>query len=138
METSDHHKKLGDLRKSLLSKPLLKYNDMENPTNVEANQNSMNGKKSSDPCRKWIIIIAIALILTLPFHYVPSKMMMFPKNCLTFSYTFITQDDINSIVARYNNASFTERQAINNEPIVRKLMEKGIIAEKDSENSNDE
>ena len=111
---------------------------MEDPTNLEVNQNSMNGKKSSDPCRKWVIIIVIALILTLPFHYVPSKMMMFPKNCLSFSYTFITQDDVNSIIERYNNASFIGRQVINNEPIVSKLIEKGIIVEKSSENSNDE
>lgn len=87
---------------------------------------------------RWIIIIAFALILTLPFHYVPSRMMVFPKNSLTFSYTFITEDDINSIIDRYNNTDIFERQAINNESIVRKLKEKGIIVEKDSENSIDE
>lgn len=40
------------------------------------------------------------------------------------------QDDIDKLIDRYNNASWMERQAINQEPLVRKLMEKGIIVEK--------
>lgn len=111
---------------------------MENQTNIETNQNIKNEKNSKNPYLKWIIRIAVVLIIILPFHYIPSRMMMFPKNSLTFSYTIITEDDINSIIERYNNASFFERQAINNEPIVRKLREKGIIVEKDSKNANDE
>lgn len=110
---------------------------MENQTNIETSQNTVK-VNNKNPYLKWIIIIAVVLIITLPFHYIPSRMMMFPKNSLTFSYTIITEDDISSIIDRYNNASFFERQAINNEPIVRKLMEKGIIVEKDSKNSNDE
>lgn len=46
------------------------------------------------------------------------------------------QDDIDKLIDRYNNASWMERQAINQEPLVRKLMEKGIIVEKRKENNH--
>ena len=75
----------------------------------------------------WIIFLFIILFLTLPFHYVPSRMMVFPKSNLSFSYTFITEEDITSICKRYNNASLIERTYINNEPIIRKLKEQGIL-----------
>lgn len=55
--------------------------------------------------------------------------MVFPKDNLSFSNTYISQDDIDKLIERYNDASFFEKQAINQEPFVRKLMEKGIIVE---------
>ena len=87
-------------------------------------------KKSSNGLVWFFIVIVIVLGLTLPFHYIPSAFMVFPKNNLTFSYTFITQSDISDIINRYNSASIFQREAMNNEPIVRKLMEKGLIYEK--------
>ncbi len=81
--------------------------------------------------RIWQLTIAVILILILPFHYVPSKMMMFPKNDLTFSYTIITKNDIEMVLDRFDIASNFEKEAINNEPIMRKLMEKGLILEYD-------
>jgi hypothetical protein len=53
--------------------------------------------------------------------------MIFPKDNLSFSNTFVTQDDINDLLRRYNNAIFFEQQTIRQEPLMRKLMEKGII-----------
>jgi hypothetical protein len=54
--------------------------------------------------------------------------MIFPKDNLSFSYTFITQDDINNLLSRYNGATnIFEQQTISQEPLMRKLMEKGII-----------
>ena len=75
--------------------------------------------------------ILIVLGSTLPFHFVfkQNDFMIFPKNSLTFSYTIITQQDIDNIIERYNNSSFLNRQAMNNEPVIRKLMEKGLIIE---------
>ena len=83
----------------------------------------------------WIMgsTLAALLIATLSFHFLPERLMVFPKNHLTFSNTFIFQKDINELIERYNNASFLEKQSINQEPLVRKLMEKGIIREIDSE-----
>ena len=95
----------------------------------------MENHNNKNPYIIWTIIIVAILALTLPFHYIPSRMMMFPKSNLTFSYTIISEDDINSIIERYNNASLFQRIAMNNEPIIRKLMEKGILLEKKAESS---
>lgn len=94
------------------------------------NQQTTNPKKKSHT--EWILFIIIIIVATLPFHYLPEHLMVFPKNELTFSNTFIFHDDIDILIKRYNNASFFEKQAIKQEPLVRKLMEKGIIFEKEN------
>ncbi|MGM0649265.1 MAG: hypothetical protein ACQES1_02020 [Bacteroidota bacterium] len=92
--------------------------------------NNANTKsKSKNNYVGWIIAIIIVLVITLPFHYIPSRGMIFPKNELSFSHTIITESYIDDLIERYNNASFFERQAINQEPLVRKLMEKEVIIE---------
>jgi hypothetical protein len=75
----------------------------------------------------WIVFILIILGLTLPFHWSLDYGTVFPKEHLTFNKTFFTSEDVDNIIKRFNNASFIEKQAINQEPFVRKLMEKGII-----------
>ncbi len=76
----------------------------------------------------WITFIIILILgLTLPFHWSLDYKTVFPKEHLTFSNTFFTENDINKIISRHNNASFIERQRINQEPFVRKLKEKGIL-----------
>ena len=81
----------------------------------------------------WIVAIFTILILTLPFHYVIEQhdnFTMFPKNQITFSNTFLTHDDIEGLIKRYNDASLYEKQAMNSEPLIRKLKEKGILIDK--------
>lgn len=85
----------------------------------------------------WIIFFVIVLGLTLPFHYVPSAMRMFPKDHFTFKHTIITQKDIDKIIDRFNNASILEQTSINNDPFIRTLREQGIIVDKDKKNNND-
>ena len=81
---------------------------------------------------KTLLIIAVIIIgLTLPFHYLPSRLKVFPKNSLTFSHTFVSESDIEELVEQYNNASFFERLAIEKDPFFRKLSEKGIIHDVD-------
>ena len=94
------------------------------------NNNDQSSNQKKNPYIRWIIVAVILLFATLPFHYVPSQMTVFPKDHLTFSYTIITQDDIDELIERYNKASFFEKNAMNNESIVRKLKEKGIIYDK--------
>lgn len=78
----------------------------------------------------WLAFLFLATIgLTLPFHYIPSALMMFPKDNMSFSYTIVTQTDIDGLVKRYNEASLFEKSAIQNEPLFRKLSEKGLISE---------
>jgi gliding-associated putative ABC transporter substrate-binding component GldG len=104
------------------------------------NKSSMGtNKQTTQKTTQKGLIIAFVLILgaTLPFHYIPSGLIMFPKDHFSFSNTFIFQDDIDKLTDRYNNASFFEKQAINQEPLMRKLREKGIIFEKDKSNEED-
>lgn len=77
----------------------------------------------------WILfgIIGTIIFIALSFHILPDHLMIFPKEHLTFSNTFIFQDDIEKITERFNNASFFEKQAIKNESLYGRLMEKKII-----------
>ncbi len=88
-------------------------------------QNIEQKKKSS--LIKWIITASFLLLATLPFHYVPERLMIFPKEHFTFSNTFIFESDISRLIERYNDASIFEQQAFNQESLVRKLKEKGLI-----------
>lgn len=85
--------------------------------------------KKKNKTLKWIIIILVIILgLILPFHYVPSQLMVFPKDNLTFSHTIITQEDIDKLLERYNDCeTIFQQQSIRNEPLFRKLSEKGII-----------
>lgn len=95
-------------------------------------------EQETKPSYKGLIVVAVFLIgATLPFHYILERGMVFPKDHLTFSNTFITQRDIDNLIDRYNNASFFEKQAIRQEPLVRKLMEKGLIEEDKSNKKED-
>lgn len=94
--------------------------------------NTQTTTKSKRSYKGWIIFIVIVLGLTLPFHYVPSAMKVFPKDHFTFKHTIITEDDIDDIVSRYNNCkTIFEQQAFNNDPFVRTLREHGLIVDKD-------
>ncbi|KAA6302547.1 MAG: hypothetical protein EZS26_001379 [Candidatus Ordinivivax streblomastigis] len=84
-----------------------------------------------------IIIGVLILIATLPFHYIPDRSMVFPKENLTFSNTIITEDDIVRLIVRYNNASLFEQQAIMQEPLHRKLIENGVIVNEEKTSSED-
>ncbi|NLC93672.1 MAG: hypothetical protein GX677_09480 [Treponema sp.] len=92
---------------------------------MENNQETSNSKKKS--YTGWILFVIIVIGITLPFHYLPERLMVFPKNELTFSNTIIWEEDVDKLIELYNNASFFEKQTIRQEPLVRKLMEKGII-----------
>jgi Na+/H+ antiporter NhaC len=79
-----------------------------------------------------IILLVIITVSTLPFHYYigGNGFSVFPKNTLTFSNTFITQETIEGIIKRYDEASYLEKQSIRNEPFIRKLFEEKLIVEK--------
>jgi hypothetical protein len=117
--------------KTRKSKQYLNYFKMENDTTSDR-------KVKKNPYIKWIALLIIFIGLTLPFHYVPSRMMIFPKDHLTFSHTFITENYIESLIERNNSANFIERLSIYQEPIVRLLIEKGIIVKNSSEENSSE
>jgi len=92
---------------------------------------------NNKPYFKLIVALVIILGATLPFHYVPSAMKVFPKDNLTFSYTIITQDDVDNLLKRYNDCeTIFQQQSIRTEPLFRKLSDQGIIYDK--KNNEDE
>lgn len=67
---------------------------------------------------------------TLPFHYVPERLMVFPKGQLTFSKTFVTRTDIEYIIYRSENArNVLERDMVLTEPLAQKLLEMGLLVD---------
>ena len=102
------------------------------------NNNTSDKKTKKNYYMKWIVIIIVFIGLTLPFHYVPSRMMIFPKDHLTFNHTFITEKYIESVIERTNSAGILERISIYQEPIVRSMLEKGIIIRDDSEGKSED
>lgn len=100
---------------------------------MENNEQTTAKPEKKSSYKGWIIFAVIVLGATLPFHYLPEHGLVFPKDNLTFSNTFIFQEDVDKLIDRYNNSSFFERQAINQEPLVRKLMEKGVIYKRDND-----
>ena len=95
------------------------------------------GKQNNNSTFLTIILVVIAFVgATLPFHYIPGDFYVFPKENLTFNNTFIFSDDIQKMVDRYNNCqNIFEQQAIKNEYLHQKLVERRLILNKsNSEN----
>lgn len=103
-------------------------NDMQN-TSIQK-----NGEKQG--YIKYGIILVVGLVMTLPFHYIPTNLTAFPKDNFTFSNTFIFQSDIDQLIEKYNSASFIEKMSMMNEPLFKKLKEKGLIYNIDEAKSN--
>lgn len=89
------------------------------------------GKLKESLTRTSIVLLVVILVLTLPFHYVPSEGKAFPKSNFTFKNTFITSDDVQEITERYNNANFMEKMQMRSDPFFETLMGEGIIFEED-------
>jgi len=96
----------------------------------ELNKNIIEKNKKSS---KGYLLVSIVVVLglILPFHWVFKygfiPIDVFPKENFTFSYTYITDDDINVLINRHNNGSFFEQINIRNEYLHIKLVEKGYI-----------
>jgi hypothetical protein len=77
---------------------------------------------------KFCGILGIVILLAmLPFHYALFYGTVFSKEHLTLSNTFITREDVSKRMERVNNADLLEQQAIQQESLHGKLIEKGII-----------
>ena len=77
----------------------------------------------------FITFVIIVLSATLPFHYVIyyDEFKVFPKDNLSFRYTFVTESDVDNLIERYNEANLFEKLDISNESLSKKLIESGII-----------
>jgi len=86
------------------------------------------GAKEGNGLVKLGMTFIIVLGLTLPFHYVlTGNPSVFPKENLSLSNTFIFESDIDNIISRYNTCGYQEQLIILQEPLVKKLFEKGYI-----------
>ncbi|MDP1726948.1 MAG: DUF4352 domain-containing protein [Bacteroidota bacterium] len=88
------------------------------------------------PYIKYGIFLLCIVLLMLPFHFVPSHKMVFPKEHFTFSNTFIFQSDIDNLIERYNNEAFLGKAILASDPLCKKLMEKGIIISEDKKTAD--
>ncbi len=106
----------------------------ENISKDSTPKEKKNSRSYSVPIT-FFVLNSIALIATLPFHYVPSRSRVFTKDHLTLSYTIITEEDIENLIKRYNESSFFEKLSLQDDALVKKLFENGIIVHK---SKNDE
>ena len=110
----------------------------ENKNKKQAEEKNTKTKPQKIPVYKIILgLLFVVVGATLPFHYAPNHGMAFPKENFTFSNTFIFDDDIERLVKRYNEANFFEKGAIVEEPLYKKLKEKGLIFDQDMVNQDD-
>jgi hypothetical protein len=80
-----------------------------------------------------ICYFLFVLLILLSFHFVPGSLKVFPKDHMTLNNTLILSGDINELLERYNNAaSIFEQMQIREEPLFKKLSEKGLILVTDS------
>ena len=99
-------------------------------------------RKKRGGCASSITFLLLLILgATLPFHYVfshGSLAAVFPKSNLTFSNTIITQEDIDNLVRRYNNAGLLEQAAMEQDPLIKKLKENDFIrdAKKNTDSQN--
>ena len=136
------------------NEPLGEDDECEDDNKCEEN-NTVPRRKSFAGWIFLCILGVISLFGTLPFHYVlkdgkgydpqtgqtytikNADFRVFPKEHFTFSNTFVVQNDIDNIIKRYNNANLFEQQAIRQEPLAKKLIEKKIIGSVDDGNNGD-
>jgi hypothetical protein len=70
---------------------------------------------------KFIGIIITISVLTFPFHWIPSEMIVVSKKTLTLKNTFVSEDEVISIVEKYYLGSAKEQFEIYNDPLAKKL-----------------
>ena len=103
------------------------FSDYITDNNNNKPQKGVESPKAINSTSRYYGWFVLYLLLNLGFHFVPSKMMIFPKDHFTFSNTILTDDNVNSIISRYNNAGITEKTIILQDPLINKLFEKGLI-----------
>lgn len=75
-----------------------------------------------------LIVVVLAIGITMPFHYVPSQLKVFPKENLTLNRTILSDEDIDNAVERYNNSFdvFGQRQSPD-ELFISNLLKYGLV-----------
>ena len=72
-------------------------------------------------------------MLAFPFHWVPSEMIVVPKKALTLKNTFVSEDEVISIVEKYYLGTPKEQFEIYNDPLAQKLKDIWKVYERGGE-----
>ena len=73
---------------------------------------------------KFIIFLIVIGGLTLPFHWIPSEKIVILKKNLSFSRTFVTEDDVQKIIEKYYLGSPKEQFEIEEDPLTDALKDR--------------
>jgi hypothetical protein len=82
---------------------------------------------------KMIGIIIIISVLTFPFHWIPSEMIVVPKKTMTLKNTFVSEEEVISIVEKYYLGSPKEKFEIYDDPLAIKLKDIWKVYERGDE-----
>ena len=82
---------------------------------------------------KFIGIIIIISVLTFPFHWIPSEMIVVPKKTLTLKNTFVSENEVISIVEKYYLGSPKEQFEVYDDPLAKKLKDIWKVYERGDE-----
>ena len=79
--------------------------------------------------------LIVVVMLTMPFHFIliPNSFQICTKRSLSFEYTFLTTNDENEFIEKWNKAELSERLKFNDNAGFKKLEELGIIVSSNKE-----
>lgn len=82
---------------------------------------------------RFVGVILVISMLTFPFHWIPSEMIVVPKKTLTLKSTFVSEDEVISIVEKYYLGSPKEQFEIYDDPVAIKLKDIWKVYERGDE-----
>lgn len=83
-----------------------------------------------------IIFFGFAILIcmfTFPFHWIPSEMIVVPKKALTLKNTFVSENEVISIVEKYYLGSPKEQFEVYDDPLAKKLKDIWKVYERGDE-----
>lgn len=82
---------------------------------------------------KLIGIIITISVFVFPFHWIPSEMIVVPKKAMTLKNTFVSEDEVISIVEKIYLGSPKEQFEIYDDPLAEKLKDIWKVYERGDE-----
>ena len=77
--------------------------------------------------------IILLCLITFPLHWVPSEKIVVPKRCWTLKNTFVSEEQVISIVEKYYLGSPEEKFEIYNDPLANRLKDNWKCYERGNE-----
>ena len=74
-----------------------------------------------------LVVLFSLLLILLNYHIYTDGFYFFKKQSMSFSNTFISDEDIEAIKIRYNKSSYQEKQTMQNDLLFQRLIEEKIL-----------